>query len=54
MANVTIQERTYNLIKANIQTDKSKYNVCNRDIDNQLFQLCCGKNPIEIIVTHVT
>ena len=54
MLNVTIQERKHNLIKENIPTDKSKYNLINKNVDNQLFQLCCGKYPTEIIVTYAT
>ena len=54
MSNVTIQERKYNLKKANIHTDKVNNNLINRSVDNQLFQLCSSKYPTEIIVTHAT
>ena len=33
---------------------KVNNNLINRNVDNQLFQLCCGKYPAEIIVTHAT
>ena len=51
MLNVIIQERKYNLIKANIHADN---NLINRNVGNQLFQLCGGKYPTEIIVAHAT
>ena len=33
---------------------KVNNNLINRNVDNQLFQLCCGKYPTEIIVTHAS
>ena len=33
---------------------KVNNNLINRNVDNQLFKLCCGKYPTEIIVTHAT
>ena len=37
-----------------IYTEKVNNNLINRNVDNQLFQLCSGKYPTDIIVTHAT
>ena len=51
MLNVVIQERKYNIIQANIHANN---NLINRNVGNQLFQLCGGKYPTEMIVVHAT